>query len=78
MPPPRDDLRFSNTTSILQKKKTMWFTGVEVEQETSAPSPKKKSWIRPWFRGNRMNEVKEMSLPQFSSDKLKLIFNFRE
>ena len=56
----------------------MWFTGVEIEQETSAPSPKNKSWIRPWFRGNRMTEVKEMSLPQFSSDKLKLIFNFRE
>ena len=53
-PPPRDDLRFSNTTGILQKQqqqqqqqKTMWFIGVEVEQETSAPSPKKKSWIRP-------------------------------
>ena len=27
----------------------MWFIGVEVEQETSAPPPKKKSWIRPWF-----------------------------
>ena len=25
----------------------MWFIGVEVEQETSAPLPK-KSWIRPW------------------------------
>ena len=36
-PPPRDDLRFSNTTGIPQKK-TMWFIGVEVEQETSAPS----------------------------------------
>ena len=46
-PPPRDDLRFSNTTGIPQKKKTMWFNGVEVEQETSAPSPEKKSWIRP-------------------------------
>ena len=40
-PPPQDDLRFSNTTSILPKKKTMWFIGVEVEQGTSAPSPKK-------------------------------------
>ena len=42
-PPPRDDLRFSNTTGILQKKekKTVWFIGVEVEQETSAPPPKK-------------------------------------
>ena len=39
-PPPRDDLRFSNTTGILQKK-TMWFIGVEVEQETSAPPPQK-------------------------------------
>ena len=38
---PRDDLRFSNTTGILQKKKTMWFIGVEVEQGTSAPPPKK-------------------------------------
>ena len=25
-----------------KKKKTMWFIGVEVEQETSAPPPKKK------------------------------------
>ena len=39
-PPSRDDLRFSNTTGILQKN-TMWFIGVEVEQETSAPPPKK-------------------------------------
>ena len=39
-PPPRDDLRFSNTTGILQKK-TLWFIGVEVEQETSATPPKK-------------------------------------
>ena len=30
-----------------KKKKTMWFIGVEVDQETSAPPPKKKSWIRP-------------------------------
>ena len=41
IPPPRDDLRFSNKTGILPKKKTMWFIGVEVEQETSAPPPKK-------------------------------------
>ena len=27
----------------------MWFISVEVEQETSAPPPKKKSWIRPWL-----------------------------
>ena len=41
-PPPRDDLRLPNTTGILQKKKTMWFISVEVEQETSALPPKKK------------------------------------
>ena len=40
-PAPRDDLRFPNTTGILQKKK-MWLIGVEVEQETSAP-PRKKN-----------------------------------
>ena len=32
---------------VSAKKKTMWFIGVDVEQETSAPPPKKKSWIRP-------------------------------
>ena len=46
-PPPRDDLRFSNATGILQKKKTMWFTGVEVEEETSAPPPKKNPGSAP-------------------------------
>ena len=46
----RDDLRFSNTTGILLKQKqkqTMWFIGVEVEQETSAPPPKKKPGSAP-------------------------------
>ena len=42
----RDDLRFSNTTGILQKKH-LWFIGVEVEQETSAPPPKKKPGSAP-------------------------------
>ena len=27
----------------------MWFIGLEVEQETSAPPAKKKSWIRPCY-----------------------------
>ena len=45
-PTPRDDLRFCNTTGILQKK-TMWFIGVEVEQETSAPPPKKNPGSAP-------------------------------
>ena len=30
----------------------MWFSGVEVEQETSAPLLK-KSWIRPWVSNQR-------------------------
>ena len=37
----------SNTTGILPKKKTMWFIGVEVEQETSAPPPKKNPGSAP-------------------------------
>ena len=45
-PPPWDDVRFSNTNGILQKK-TMWFIAVEVEQETSAPPPKKKPGSAP-------------------------------
>ena len=45
-PPPPDDLRFSNTTGILQKK-TMWFIDVEVERETSAPPPKKNPGSAP-------------------------------
>ena len=45
-PLPRDDLRFSNKTGILRKK-TMWFIGVEVEQETSAPPPKKRPGSAP-------------------------------
>ena len=46
-PPPWDDLWFSNTTGILQKKKTMWFIGVEVEQETNTPPPKKNPGSAP-------------------------------
>ena len=45
-PPPRDDVQFSNATSILPKK-TMWFIGVEVERETSAPPPKKNPGSAP-------------------------------
>ena len=46
--PPWDDLRFSNTTGILQKKKkTMRFVGVEVEQEKSTPPPKKNPGSAP-------------------------------
>ena len=45
--PSWDDLRFSNTTGILQKKKTVCFIGVEVEQGTSAPPPKKNPGSAP-------------------------------
>ena len=49
-PPPRDDLRFSNTTGILQKKqKSMGFIGFEVGQETSAPPPKKNPGSAPEY-----------------------------
>ena len=44
--PPPDVLRFSYTTGILQKK-TMWLIGVEEEQETSAPPPKKNPGSAP-------------------------------
>ena len=44
-------LSYPNTTGILQKrKKTMWFIGVEVEQETSTPPPKKNPGSAPGFR----------------------------
>ena len=33
---------------VLCKKKKMWFIGVEVEQETSAPPPKKNPGSAPW------------------------------
>ena len=45
-PTPRDNLRFSDTTGTLQKKK-LWFIGVEVEQETSAPPPKRNPGSAP-------------------------------
>ena len=47
-PHPRDNLRFSNTTGILpKKKKTIWFIGAEVEQEMSAPPPRKNPGSAP-------------------------------
>ena len=46
-PPLRDNLRFSNTTGILPKKKTVWFIGAEVEQEMSAPPPRKNPGSAP-------------------------------
>ena len=46
-PLPRDDLRFSKTTGILQKRKKLCGLLVLVEQETSAPPPKKNPGSAP-------------------------------
>ena len=56
-PSPRDDPQFSNTTGILQKKKTMWFIGVEVEQETSAPPPKKNAGSAPAYQFDKFKLI---------------------
>ena len=61
----RDDLRFSNTTGILQKKKTMWFIGVEVEQETSAPPPKKNPGSAPAYQYQLINWYRLASIIAF-------------
>ena len=37
---------------VFCKKKTMWFIGVEVEQETSAPPPKKNPGSAPVSRSD--------------------------
>ena len=50
----------------------MWFIGVEVEQETSAPPPKKKSWIRPW-----KDVQQEMTVKRVDSEKLALVLSQR-
>ena len=41
-PPPELTCGFLIQLVFCKKKETMWFIGVEVEQETSAPPPKKK------------------------------------
>ena len=38
---------------VRKKKKTMWFIGVEVEQETSAPPPKKNPGSAPELNDSR-------------------------
>ena len=42
-PPPPSEMTCGFLIQLVfcKKKKTMWFIGVEVEQETSAPPPKK-------------------------------------
>ena len=48
-PPPTPEMTCSFLIQVVfcEKKKTMWFIGVEVEQETSAPPPKKNPGSAP-------------------------------
>ena len=46
-PPPPEMTRGFLIQLVFCKKKTMWFIGVEVEQETSAPPPKKNPGSAP-------------------------------
>ena len=70
-PHPRDDLQFSNTTGIPQKK-NIWFIGVEVEQETSAPPPKKNPGSAPEqdfyyrFAGTANNSLSNIDFPKIT------------
>ena len=67
-PLPRDDLRFSNTTGILKKKKKpVWFIGVEVEQEASAPLLKKILDPPLWKSTKQQNSLPLFSLLTYSS-----------
>ena len=45
--PPEMTCGFLKQLVFCKKKKTMWFIGVEVEQETSAPPPKKNPGSAP-------------------------------
>ena len=50
---------------VFCKKKTMWFIGVEVEQETSAPPPKKNPGSTPGIgtaASNKCFQIREMIL----------------
>ena len=46
-PPPPEMTRGFLIQLVFCKKKTMWFIGVEVEQETSAPPPEKNPGSAP-------------------------------
>ena len=55
-PPPSPEMSCGVLIQLVFcKQKTMWFIGVEVEQETSAPPPKKNPGSAPeggWSRGD--------------------------
>ena len=46
-PPPPPEMTCGFLIQLVFCKKTMWFIGVEVEQETSAPPPKKNPGSAP-------------------------------
>ena len=53
-PPPEMTCSFLIQLAFCKKKKkTMSFIGVEVEQETGAPPPKKKCWISLVYKSDR-------------------------
>ena len=71
-PPPRDDLRFSNTTGILQKKKyVVYWCWSRARDEHPLL---KKSWIRPWTRkfleGSRCSHAKKKKTAKKCTKKL--------
>ena len=71
--PPRDDLRFSNITGILPKKKK-WFIGVEVEQETSAPPPKKNPGFAPAIEA--VSATERITFGFLEKSKTRLCFSY--
>ena len=51
-PPPPPEITCSFLIQLVVcKKKTMWFIGVEVEQEANAPPPKKNPGSAPVYNG---------------------------
>ena len=55
--PPPPEMTCGFLIQLVFCKKTMWFIGVEVEQETSAPPPKKNPGSAPGMLLNDLNVV---------------------
>ena len=73
-PPPEMTCGFLIQLVFCQKKKTMWFIGVEVEQETSAPPPKKNPGSAPVYAipGKRICKLGHVTFNgHFARKKLK-------
>ena len=56
----------------------MWFIGVEVEQETSAPPPKKKTWIRPWHKFTIDCELTQMLKQTSIAECLPEVYEYKQ